>query len=64
MHFLILVNCSSFKHINCCVLFSLGWVLIDRDGRHFGTMLNYLRDEAVPLPETKKETQELLAEAK
>ena len=43
---------------------SLGWVLIDRDGRHFGTMLNYLRDGVVPLPETKKETQELLAEAK
>ena len=41
-----------------------GWVLIDRDGRHFGTMLNYLRDESVPMPETKKETQELLAEAK
>jgi len=48
----------------CSGPFYVGWVLIDRDGRHFGTMLNYLRDGSVPLPETKKETQELLAEAK
>jgi BTB/POZ domain-containing adapter for CUL3-mediated RhoA degradation protein len=41
-----------------------GWVLIDRSGRHFGTILNYLRDGAVSLPETKKECEELLAEAK
>uniref|UniRef100_A0ACB8G0P1 BTB/POZ domain-containing adapter for CUL3-mediated RhoA degradation protein 3 n=1 Tax=Sphaerodactylus townsendi TaxID=933632 RepID=A0ACB8G0P1_9SAUR len=42
----------------------LGWILIDRCGRHFGTILNYLRDGAVPLPESRREIEELLAEAK
>jgi len=42
----------------------VGWILIDRCGKHFGTILNYLRDGAVPLPETRRETEELLAEAK
>merc|ERR1719259_644518 len=41
-----------------------GWILIDRSGKHFGSILNFLRDGAVPLPETKRELQELLAEAK
>lgn len=44
----------------CC----LGWILIDRSGKHFGVILNYLRDCSVSLPETKKECEELLAEAK
>ncbi|KAK2832835.1 hypothetical protein Q5P01_016724 [Channa striata] len=41
-----------------------GWILIDRCGKHFGTILNYLRDGAVPLPDSRRETDELLAEAK
>lgn len=41
-----------------------GWILIDRCGKHFGTILNYLRDGAVPLPESRREIEELLAEAK
>ena len=41
-----------------------GWILIDRCGKHFGTVLNYLRDGAVPLPDSRRETEELLAEAK
>lgn len=44
--------------------FSVGWILIDRCGKHFGTVLNYLRDGVVPLPESRRETEELLAEAK
>nr|XP_020863586.1 BTB/POZ domain-containing adapter for CUL3-mediated RhoA degradation protein 3 isoform X1 [Phascolarctos cinereus] len=43
---------------------SEGWILIDRCGKHFGTILNYLRDGAVPLPESRREVEELLAEAK
>lgn len=43
---------------------SPGWILIDRCGKHFGTILNYLRDGAVPLPESRREIEELLAEAK
>jgi len=41
-----------------------GWILIDRSGKHFGSILNFLRDGAVPLPDTRRELQELLAEAK
>ncbi|VDM98463.1 unnamed protein product [Thelazia callipaeda] len=41
-----------------------GWVLIDRNGKHFGTILNFLRDCYVPLPECRVETAEILAEAK
>ncbi|VDN18485.1 unnamed protein product [Gongylonema pulchrum] len=41
-----------------------GWVLIDRSGKHFGTILNFLRDGYVPLPECRAETAEILAEAK
>lgn len=43
---------------------SEGWILIDRCGKHFGTILNFLRDGCVSLPETCKETAELIAEAK
>lgn len=39
-------------------------MLIDRCGKHFGVILNYLRDGSVPLPESKRELQELLIEAK
>ncbi|KAF7233095.1 hypothetical protein EG68_10566 [Paragonimus skrjabini miyazakii] len=41
-----------------------GWVLIDRSGKHFGTLLNYIRDGSAPLPENRRELEELLAEAK
>ena len=32
--------------------------------KHFGTVLNYLRDGSAPLPEQRQELEELLAEAK
>lgn len=35
-----------------------------RCGKHFGTILNFLRDGATPLPDTVKNLAELLAEAK
>lgn len=38
--------------------------MIDRCGRHFGTILNYLRDGMVSLPENRTDIAELLAEAK
>ena len=41
-----------------------GWILIDRCGKNFGTVLNYLRDGVVALPPTIQEIEELLAEAK
>ncbi len=37
---------------------------MDRSGKHFGTILNYLRDGTVPLPESKQHLEELLAETK
>lgn len=43
---------------------SEGWILIDRCGKHFGTILNFLRDGDVPLPDSRREIQELLAESK
>jgi len=43
---------------------SEGWVLIDRSGKHFGQVLNYLRDGTIPMPEEKLELKELLIEAK
>lgn len=42
----------------------LGWVLIDRSGKHFGTILNYIRDGVVPLPENKQDLEELAIEAR
>lgn len=41
-----------------------GWILIDRSGRHFGTILNYLRDGSVSLPESQRELEEVLSEAR
>merc|ERR1712179_524868 len=41
-----------------------GWILIDRCGKHFGTILNFLRDGDVPMPDSRRETLELQAEAK
>jgi len=39
-------------------------VFIDRCGKHFGTILNFLRDGSVPLPETCVEISEIMAETK
>merc|ERR1719423_359033 len=42
-----------------------GWILIDRCGKHFGTILNFLRDGVqIALPETQRELKELAAEAR
>ncbi|XP_072290379.1 BTB/POZ domain-containing adapter for CUL3-mediated RhoA degradation protein 2-like [Eucyclogobius newberryi] len=41
-----------------------GWVLIDRSGKHFGSVLNFLRDGSVVLPKTRLSVQEILIEAK
>lgn len=41
-----------------------GWILIDRCGKHFGTILNYLRDDTIVLPQNRQEIKELMAEAK
>ncbi|XP_023700676.1 BTB/POZ domain-containing adapter for CUL3-mediated RhoA degradation protein 2 isoform X2 [Paramormyrops kingsleyae] len=41
-----------------------GWILIDRCGKHFGTILSFLRDAAVTLPNTRQGVRELMAEAK
>lgn len=40
-----------------------GAVFIDRDGKHFGTILNFLRDGNITKPNTKQEVQELRKEA-
>ena len=37
---------------------------MDRCGKHFGTILNFLRDGNVSLPESRQELCELRAEAK
>ncbi|XP_063076704.1 BTB/POZ domain-containing adapter for CUL3-mediated RhoA degradation protein 1 [Engraulis encrasicolus] len=42
---------------------SEGWVVLDRCGRHFGVILNFLRDGSVPLPESSRELEEILKEA-
>ncbi|XP_028842335.1 BTB/POZ domain-containing adapter for CUL3-mediated RhoA degradation protein 1 [Denticeps clupeoides] len=42
---------------------SEGWVVLDRCGRHFSLVLNFLRDGAVPLPDAPSELQEVLTEA-
>ncbi|EDV24092.1 uncharacterized protein TRIADDRAFT_4579, partial [Trichoplax adhaerens] len=41
-----------------------GWVLIDRDGKHFGKILNYLRDRTTILTDSYEECKELMMEAK
>ncbi|XP_030078429.1 BTB/POZ domain-containing adapter for CUL3-mediated RhoA degradation protein 2 [Microcaecilia unicolor] len=41
-----------------------GWILIDRCGKHFGSILNYLRDGTIVLPKSQQEIKELMAEAK
>ena len=48
----------------CSIITITGWILIDRCGKHFGIILNFLRDGSVPLPENPREIAELLNEAK
>ena len=40
-----------------------GSVFIDRDGTHFRTVLNFLRDGSIPKPTMKREVEELKREA-
>ncbi|XP_053213218.1 BTB/POZ domain-containing adapter for CUL3-mediated RhoA degradation protein 3-like [Panonychus citri] len=40
-----------------------GWILIDRDGKHFGKILEFLRNMEITLPDNVKEIRELLTEA-
>ena len=47
-----------------CFHNKLGWILIDRCGKHFGIILNFLRDGSVPLPQSEAELREVYAEAK
>lgn len=52
---------------NKIIVYSLdfkGWILIDRCGKQFGTVLNFLRDGSAPLPQNETELKEVLAEAK
>lgn len=54
-----------FRSGSCVINVTVkGWVFIDRCGKHFGTILNFLRDGSVPLPETCVEISEILAEAR
>lgn len=41
-----------------------GWILIDRSGKHFGTILSYLQEGTVTLVKGRQAVLELLAEAK
>lgn len=41
-----------------------GWVLIDRSGKHFGSVLQFLLEGAVPLPKSTQALTELMNEAK
>lgn len=41
-----------------------GWILIDRSGKHFGSILCYLRDGTLTLPQGRQAVLELLAEAR
>uniref|UniRef100_A0A2K5EFK4 BTB/POZ domain-containing adapter for CUL3-mediated RhoA degradation protein 2 n=1 Tax=Aotus nancymaae TaxID=37293 RepID=A0A2K5EFK4_AOTNA len=45
------------------VLTDKGWILIDRCGKHFGTIVNNLRDDTITLPQNQQEIKELMAEA-
>ena len=40
-----------------------GRFFIDRDGKHFGKILNFLRDGTIPLPASREARQELRMEA-
>lgn len=53
----------SGRPVSYVFLSDLGWVVLDRCGRHFGLVLNFLRDGSVPLPEATRELEEVLKEA-
>lgn len=44
--------------------FFVGFIRIDRSGKHFGGILNWLRDGDIPLPACTTEIEELYHEAK
>lgn len=48
------------KSLSCLT----GWVLLDRSGKHFHLILNYLRDGSVPLPDSRQDLEELLIETR
>jgi hypothetical protein len=48
------------RHVQCD---EQGRYFIDRDGTHFRSILNYVRDGQLRLPDTKNELQELFREA-
>lgn len=54
------LRCTNSQHGH----FRSDWILIDRSGKHFGSILCYLRDGTVTLPKGRQAVQELLAEAK
>ena len=55
-----------FFHFLKTSLFFLGWILIDRCGKNFGLILNFLRDGTVALPSESRrdDLMEILTEAK
>ena len=55
------LNVTAVSHASS---FISDWILVDRSGKHFGTILNYLRDGSIPLPDNKKELLEIQTEAK
>ncbi|XP_053211147.1 BTB/POZ domain-containing adapter for CUL3-mediated RhoA degradation protein 2-like isoform X2 [Panonychus citri] len=40
-----------------------GWVMIDRNGKHFAKILDFLRNNSVRLPDNADEVEELLTES-
>ena len=55
------LNCN-FICLHSTVL--IGWILIDRCGKHLPLILNFHRDGTVPLPQNEVELQEVLIDAK
>lgn len=59
---MLLYNTHSIVMCQCSVV--SGWILIDRCGKHFGSILSYLRDGSVTLPKSRQGVMELFTEAK
>lgn len=47
----------------CNVAFWQGFVFIDRDPKHFGVILNFLRDGFAVLPRDEQALREIMVEA-